>query len=68
MIRSLARRIFGLVIRGALVGALLAVMTPPKAVSARTCSCHDSGGGSYSCNVSGKACDAGNESCVVVCG
>jgi Na+/citrate or Na+/malate symporter len=62
------RKLFGVVLRGALLGAVLAMAVPEKTVSAGTCVCNDTGSGSWACNAAQTACDSGSEGCEVKCG
>jgi hypothetical protein len=65
-----ARKVFGLIVSGALAGALLAVMAPPTAALANpdpACKCDDTSTGNYSCNWEQTQCRAGSEVCTVIC-
>ena len=61
-----ARKLFNLGIAGALVGALLAMTTPPTPASAK-CTCNDSGIGEYVCSADQTACVAGWQVCSLKC-
>jgi hypothetical protein len=61
-----ARKLFNLGIAGALVGALLAMTTPPTPASAK-CTCDDTGFGMYQCNGTQTACISGAEVCNLKC-
>lgn len=63
------RKIFGLALRGALLGALLAVIAPPTPASAGgECTCYeDSSGASFQCDSLGKLCITGSSYCSVTC-
>lgn len=67
---SVARKVFGLVISGGLMGGLLAVIAPPTALSAQAidgCKCDDGGNGRYQCNWQQTECLVGSEVCNVRC-
>lgn len=65
---SVSRKIFGLVIRGALLGAALALLVPASPAAADSgCNCYDTGIGAYQCNAAENACVAGDDVCSVVC-
>ena len=61
-----AKRIVGLGICGVVVGALLAVVAPPRELFA-ACVCNDSGTGAYQCNADQTGCKAGSEECHLDC-
>lgn len=63
---SVVRKIVALSIRGAVAGALLAVIAPTKMLDAG-CRCDDFGSGSYTCNYAQTQCLSGNETCNVNC-
>lgn len=69
---SLARKLCGASIAGALVGTLLALTVPPGALSASRsqtlgCRCDDDGSSVYKCTLAQDACVKGSEVCVVSC-
>lgn len=62
------RKLFGLSIFGAMVGAVFAFTAPPTPlVAAHPCTCNDGGTGSKKCSGDQTACIPGSEWCVVVC-
>lgn len=65
---SIARRLFSLILTGALLGAVLGVAVPPSALTAaKTCTCDDGGPGTFECSNDQKACEAGSEACYLTC-
>ncbi|NOT06971.1 MAG: hypothetical protein HOP28_02075 [Gemmatimonadales bacterium] len=63
------RKVVGLIVSGALAGALLAVVVPSKTLAAsQGCICNDWGSGSYACTMDQTKCGTGGDICQVTCG
>lgn len=60
------RRVLAVVVRGVLLGSLLAMAAPEKPLSAGACTCSDDGSANYKCDGQSR-CKAGGEHCLVLC-
>lgn len=63
---SFLRKLFGLTICGAFVGAVLAFASPVEVAATDGCTCSDNGKSNYSCDGQ-TACTVGIEYCAVTC-
>lgn len=68
----LSRKAVGSCICGSILGAMLSLVAPSKAMATgeTACKCDDNapGSGAYQCNFAQDECVAGTETCTIKCG